>query len=158
MKCHAREGNEFIHFSIRTIVTCEDCRRRGLRVMTIIEHPEDLGRVPGGFPASIWQIPELRKAYAEIPFMAVAGHQCRFNVDRAKPTRLLSDISSLVTFGQVGWPRLRDNDKYLGRLLGHCGHQRAQQTSGRLPNGGFATSPFRSVSGRHVLLPRLAHL
>jgi len=62
MKRHASEGNEFIHFSMRTIVTCLDCKRRGLRCTTILEHPEDLGRVPTCQPSSIWQLPELRKA------------------------------------------------------------------------------------------------
>ena len=102
MKRHARNGNEFIHFSIRAIITCQNCKRRGLRTMTLLEHPEDLGRVPTGYPASIWQLPELRKAYAEFPFVTVAGHQCQLGVDYAKPTRLISDILSLAAFGFPG--------------------------------------------------------
>ena len=92
----ADNGNEFIHFSIRAIITAQGAKRRGRRVMSLLEHPEDLGRVPRGVPASIWQLPELRAAFGEFDFVTVAGYQCQFEgVDRPKPTRLLSDILSL---------------------------------------------------------------
>ena len=147
-KRHARNGNEFVHFAIRTIVTCQACKRRGLRVMTILEHPEDLGYVRRGLhkgvPASIWQLPELRKAFGEFPFMTVAGHQCKFGVDYPKPTRLLSDILSLVAFGFPGWACFDHEDNYVGPLPRHCGHNHKQQTIGKLPGGGHATSPFAS--------------
>ena len=98
-KQQAENGNVFIHFAIRTITTAQACKRRGHRVMTLLEHPEDLGRCPLGVPASIWQLKELRSAYAEFPFVSVAGHQCQFGLDAPKPTRLLSDIVSLMAFG-----------------------------------------------------------
>ena len=130
MKRHAREGNEFIHFSIRTIVTSQECKRRGFRCTTILEHPEDLGQVPSGQPSSIWQLPELRKAYAEFDYVTVAGHQCQFGLDAPKPTRLLSDIVSLAAFGYPGWPKFDPEDRYLGQLPRHCGHSHQLQTSG----------------------------
>ena len=102
MKKSAAEGNVFIHFAIRTIATCQAAKRRGFRVMTILEHPEDLGRCPKGVPASIWQLKELRSAYAEFPHVSVAGHQCQFGLDAPKPTRLYSDIVSLLAFGYGG--------------------------------------------------------
>ena len=137
-----RDGNEFIHFSIRAIVTAQDCKRRGRRVMTLMEHPEDLGRVPRGQPASAWQLPELRGAYAEFPFATAAGHQCQFNVDYAKPTRLLSDILTITAFGYSGWPVFDADDRYRGPLPKSCGHgKHGQQMIGHLPGGGFATSP-----------------
>jgi hypothetical protein len=71
-------GNEFIHFAIRAIATAQGCKRRGRRVCTILEHPEDLGRVPKGVPASIWQLPNLRAAFAEFPYVTAAGYQCQF--------------------------------------------------------------------------------
>ena len=108
MKKSAAEGNVFIHFAIRTIATCQAAKRRGFRVMTILEHPEDLGRCPKGVPASIWQLKELRSAYAEFPHVAVAGHQCQFGLDAPTPTRLYSDIVSLLAFGYGGWPRFDD--------------------------------------------------
>ena len=64
-----------------------------------MEHPEDLGRMHRGEPASIWQLPEIRLAFGEFPYATVAGHQCQFpGVDRAKPTRLLSDILEVTDF------------------------------------------------------------
>ena len=155
-KRHARNGNEFVHFAIRTIVTCQGCKRRGRRVMTLLEHPEDLGRVKYGLhkgvPASIWQLPELRKAYAEFPFVTVAGHQCRFGVDFPKPTRLLTDILSLAAFGYTGWPSFDENDNYVGPLPRHCGHDNHKaQTIGRVEGGGHATSPMASYPDKMCL-------
>ena len=142
MKKAADTGNTFIHFAIRTITTCQSCKRRGFRVMTLVEHPEDLGRSQTGIPASIWQLKELRVAYAEFPFVSVAGHQCQFDLDAAKPTRLFSDIVSLVAFGYGGWPRFDESSRYLGPLPRHCGHNHNLQTIGQLPGGGHATAPL----------------
>ena len=46
--------------------------------MTLWEHPEDLGMTPRGCPASVWQLQQVRKAYAEFPFITAAGYQCQF--------------------------------------------------------------------------------
>lgn len=138
----ADKGNEFIHFSIRSISATQNCKRRGRRVMTVLEHPEDLGRARLGVPASIRQLKELRSAFSEFPFVTVAGYQCQFpGVDRQKPTRLLSDILSLEEFGWKGWPVFDAADNYIGPLPQSCGHTHEQQMIGTLPGGGFATSP-----------------
>ena len=89
--------------------------------MTILEHPEDLGRVPSGQPSSIWQLPELRKAYAEFDHVSVAGHQCQFGLDAPKPTRLLSDIISLAAFGYPGWPKFAQTTAIWGLCRGIVG-------------------------------------
>ena len=86
------DGNEFIHFTIRAIITAQTCKRQGERVMTVLEHPEDLGRLPKGVPGSTWQLQEIRKAFAEFPCITVAGHEWHFLVNDAKPTRPFSDI------------------------------------------------------------------
>lgn len=158
MKRHARDGNTFIHFSIRAIAAAQGCKRRGFRVMTLLEHPEDLGRTKNGVPASIWQLQELRKAYAEFPFVTAAGHQCQFDVDWSKPTRLLSDILSIAEFGHSGWPTFTNDDWYAGPLPRSCGHTHFTQTIGTLPGGGHATSPFAAYPdkmceflARHIL-------
>ena len=70
----AETGNEFIHFSIRAITMAQQAKRKGFMVRSILEHPEDLGRMARGEPASIWQLPELRSAFGDTPCVAVAGH------------------------------------------------------------------------------------
>ena len=82
------EGNEFVHFTIRAIRAAADAKSRGLRIRTLLEHPEDLGMSDRGEPAAIWQLPDLRTAFGTSRFWTVAGHQCQFGVDYKKPTRL----------------------------------------------------------------------
>ena len=95
-----------------------------------------------GEPASIWQLPQLRKAFGDTPCVTVAGHQCQFpGVDRAKPTRLFSDIASMANFGHVGWPRFDSRGYYLGPLPRSCGHKHRERMIGRRSDGGFNTSP-----------------
>ena len=140
----AASGNEFIHFSIRAITAAKTAKGKGRLVRCILEHPEDLGRMERGEPASIWQLPEIRSAFGDLPCVSVAGHQCQFpGVDRKKPTRLYSDILSIGDFGFIGWPRFDSRGYYLGPLPRACGHSRhKQRTIGRNRKGGFNTSPF----------------
>ena len=99
----ATNGNGFIHFSIRAIASAEVAHQRGHRIRSLLEHPEDLGRTHRGTPASIWQLPALRKLGKRSGFQSVAVHQCQFGIDVTKPTRLLSDIPGIAGFGTVGW-------------------------------------------------------
>ena len=119
--------------------------------MSVMERPEDLGRIRNGcptcvkhgsVPASTWQLPELRGAYGEFPSTSVAEHQCQFDgVDRAKPTRLYSDILPMAEFGHEGWPQLGSRDNYLGPLPRHCVHDHRQAMIGRSKSGVFHISP-----------------
>ena len=118
----ADSGNEFVHFSIRAIQQAQIATRQGRPTRCILEHPEDLGRMSKGVPASIWQLPQIRKAFGSTPFVTVAGHQCQFpGVDRKKPTRLLSDILAIADFGKAGWPQFDTRGYYVGPLPMHCG-------------------------------------
>ena len=57
------------------------------KMFVLLEHPEDLGRVHSGEPASIWQLEDVRSAFGNAVFASVAGHQCQDpEVDYAKPT------------------------------------------------------------------------
>ena len=95
-----------------------------------------------GEPAGIWQLPELRSAFGDTPFVCVAGHQCQFpGVDRKKPTRLMTDILTFKDFGHVGWPKFDARGYYLGPFLRVCGHNHKQAMIGRGKDGGFNTSP-----------------
>ena len=90
--------------------------------MTLWEHPEDLGTTPRGCPASVWQLQQVRKAYSEFPCTTAAGYQCQFDgVDYAKPTRILTNIMSLKSFGYVGWPTFDKDGWYTGPLPDSCG-------------------------------------
>ena len=76
----AEDGNTFVHFSIRAIVSARQARERGQRVRCLLEHPEDLGRVgPGskhqGVPASIWQFGGVGSAFGSAGATTVAGWQ-----------------------------------------------------------------------------------
>ena len=137
----AETGNTFILFAIRAIVTATEAKRRGVYIRTLLEHPEDLGKTPRGTPASIWQLDQLRKAHGEFPHVSVAGHQCPFGADRAKPTRLMSDIEEFAEFGFPGWPIFDHDDQYLGPLPKSCGHRHRDKMIGRTPQGGYYTSP-----------------
>ena len=67
-RLRAENGNEFIHFSLQAIASAADANSRGFRTKTIWEHPEDLGRMHKGEPASIWQLPEVRSAFSNSNF------------------------------------------------------------------------------------------
>ena len=72
----------------------------------LIEHPEDLGSTKNGVPASIWQLVEIRRLQdLNSAMVSVAGHQCQFEVDYSKPTRLCSDIPGISDFGRSVGPR-----------------------------------------------------
>ena len=143
----AKDGNEFIHFTLRSIAAAKEANDRGYRVRSLWEHPEDLGRTHRGVPASAWQLPETRKAFAGRPHTSVAGHQCQFDHDGApydckKPTRFLTDILTFKDFGYPGWPSFDGGDNYTGPLPRSCGHVHKKATIGRNAEGGFNTSPL----------------
>ena len=125
----AESGNEFIHFSIRAIMTAQTARRKGFKVKCILEHPEDLGMTNRGEPAAIWQLPDLRTTFGNSKFWTVAGHQCQFEgVDRAKPTRLYSDILAMAEFGYEGWPKF-DSPRIQSSRLVHKPNPAASASS-----------------------------
>ena len=142
VKARAQAGNAFVHFSIRAIMAAQNCKRKGYMTRCLIEHPEDLGATGKGIPASIWQLRELRTAFAEFDAASVAGHQCQFpDCDRRKPTRLFSDLSRVGEFGWTAWPSFDRQGFYKGPLPASCGHNHRQKMIGLNDKGGFNTSP-----------------
>ena len=90
---------------IRGIEAAQRARGASRIVSSFLEQPKDLGRTHRGQPASIWQLPEIPKAFGNTRFWTVAGHRCQYpGTDRAKPTRLLSDLPGSELFGHAGWP------------------------------------------------------
>ena len=134
-----RVGNILVFFSLAVLRAVTSARRRGFEVTAVLEHPEDLGVARHGFPASIWQLPEVR-ALHRTGFRSAALHQCRFGADYPKPTRLLSNAASLASLGLVQDPRFDPDGKYVGPLSRRCGHRHPKQLIGRSA-GQFATAP-----------------
>ena len=101
----ADEGNRFINFAIRAMHATRSVTTVNGKVFVLLEHPEDLGRVHTGEPASIWQLEDIRNAFGNAVFAGVAGHQCQYpEVDYVKPTRLYGNFKGLDKFGHPGWP------------------------------------------------------
>ena len=132
----ARAGNVFVHFRIWAAESAFAARKSsGVTVRILIEHSEDLGRSTHGTPASIWQLPAARGIQARDPnFVSVAGHQCQFEVDYSKPTRLYSDVPGIADFGEVGCPIVDGSDWYLGPLL-MCGYHHKDPVAGTKADG-----------------------
>ena len=138
----AEKGDIFVHFTIRAIQAAQRAKARGFQVASLLEHPEDLGRTHRGEPASIWQLPDLRSAFGCGRFWAVAGHQCQFDVDFKKPTRIFSDIEGMEDFGFCGWPQFDAGGWYTGPLPKDRGHDSlGQEMIGEKAGGGYNTSP-----------------
>ena len=148
----ARDGNEFVHFTLRALAAAKQANDHGHRVRSLWEHPEDLGRTHRGVPASVWQLKATREAFAGREHVSVAGHQCQFDhegvpYDCKKPTRLYTDIVSFRDFGYPGWPTFDGGDNYTGPLPRDCGHKHERATIGRNADGGFNTSPLAAYPG-----------
>eukprot|EP00438_Fugacium_kawagutii_P005911 Skav229261 [mRNA] locus=scaffold952:21426:24141:- [translate_table: standard] len=95
-------------------------------VVMLWEHPEDLGAsidIHGRmvFPASIWQLPEFFKLL-KLGWSTVAFFQCKFGVDRLKPTRLLANFSDVQALGFPGPPVMDALEMYMGPLPPTCSH------------------------------------
>ncbi|CAE7560185.1 unnamed protein product [Symbiodinium sp. CCMP2592] len=102
-------------------------RQQGLYF--ILEHPEDLGRVPSGErPASIWSFDEVRQICAGGDVSCWALHQCLFGATSCKPTRLLSNLPGALNFG-IQMPCFNDDGDYVGPLL-RCPHSHADRACG----------------------------
>ena len=121
------------------------------------EHPEDLGSVrsyrrrprsqwfaklhPQVRPASIWQLPELRR-FLELPgAFTRTFHQCFFKADSPKPTRVFTTLPHFVNLGFGSWPVFSATGLYQGPLPRHCTcGQSHQQLIDKDPQGEFRTS------------------
>ena len=107
----------------------------------LLEHPEDLGRVKAGVPASIWQLEETFAVVADSEATTGALHQCQWSgVSVAKPTRLAGTVANLGSLVHPGWPKFTAAGYYTGPLPRSCGHSHAPLIGGD-GRGGFKTGP-----------------
>ena len=114
-------------------------------IRVIWEHPEDLGatRDQKGrivCPASIWQLPEFQLLLSRSAWFTVAFFQCQFQVDRLKPTRLLSNLSHLQSWGPLGPPQTDHQGFYAGPLPRTCSHGGHPPLIKQHPDQEFATT------------------
>eukprot|EP00438_Fugacium_kawagutii_P016715 Skav227659 [mRNA] locus=scaffold58:564261:566969:- [translate_table: standard] len=124
-------GNALVRFTIQVIATVITCSIKHCRCWCAFfaEHPEDLGTIwreedhKELHPASIWQLEELRSAVDTAgPFNlhTVAINQCCWGAPYRKPTRLLSNMPDVFTWGPNTWPHFHPDGTYSGPLLNSC--------------------------------------
>lgn len=84
----------------------------------ILEHAEDLGSTARWGddirPASIWQLLPIVNWVRLGQAFSGAFYQCEFGAPSPKPTRLLTDIQSLVQDIYSGMPEFSDRSRYRG--------------------------------------------
>lgn len=106
-------------------------RAIALGLGVFLEHPENLGSVrsrPSATvrPASIWELPEIQRLQ-EKDIFTVAFYQCQFGSPSRKPTRVLTNLRRLRSWGWTSWPRLNRQGCYLGPLPVNCACGRTHQ-------------------------------
>ena len=110
-------GNILVRFTIRVVETALGV----YKVFVLVEHPEDLGTVVREEdkavlkPASIWQLPDLRRLVGE-RLATVAINQCCWGAAWRKPTRLLTTSGRIKQWGPNEWPSLDEEGFYEGPL------------------------------------------
>ncbi len=85
-------------------------------------HPEDLGEAPLGWPASPWQLPELKQWARRRGALRAALFQCEFGAEiRSNPIGLLCSEPQSSNNMHRGWTKHRGTDnRYLGPLPARC--------------------------------------
>eukprot|EP00438_Fugacium_kawagutii_P019242 Skav234690 [mRNA] locus=scaffold3643:122257:124248:- [translate_table: standard] len=123
-------GNILIKFTIAVIQLLKSSNQWWVRLLA--EHPEDLGtiyREEDGArfePASIWQLDEMRDLVEEdnvLELFTLAFNQCCFGAPYRKPTRLLTNLETLRSWGTIGWPEFDEDGRYTGPLARSCACQ-----------------------------------
>ncbi len=113
----------------------------------VLTAPEDLGRVRRAFPASIWQLRQLKDVAKRRQCLRAAFHQCQFGDETfSRPTGVLSNFRLPSRTCKLGWPRhfAAQEFKYGGPLGPHCKCHKVHQSM--LKDGGAYRSPERTLS------------
>ena len=123
-------GNSLVVFSVDMLEAAQETQLsiQAVPIRTFMEHPEDLGgawREEDGawlVPASIWQWDRLQRLVEESEFgnFTVVFHQCCWEAQWRKPTRILSNLPQLRHWGAAGWPTFDEHFRYQGPLQVTC--------------------------------------
>ena len=116
-RMHVQEANTLVDFTVAALAA-QHLTTPGL---TVLEHPEDLGRVKTEDPGSIWQLPCIRTLGAAEGVVTCAIKQSDFGTDFPKPTRLLGRLPGLDKGTATGWPKFDTDGWYVGPLAKHVG-------------------------------------
>ncbi|CAE7264418.1 Abcg1 [Symbiodinium natans] len=135
-------GSQLVQFAIRVFQLATEASEQhpDSPCFLLWEHPEDLGvcvREEDRMhiqPASVWQLAAVRNLIdrGHPPVFTVAFNQCCFGASYRKPTRVLSNLPALRSWGPSEWPLLDDDGFYLGPLQPSCAC-RVSMTLARTP-------------------------
>ena len=138
----------------RLVEVMEECYRAAAQAKQLVrklvllfsEHPEDLGRVYREEdnlqldPASIWQSESVRSLLQlDLGLFTVGFNQCCFGAPYKKPTRIISNIPGLQSWGYSGWPQFDEANAYLGPIRS-CGCQTRITLAKRSNSESFRTT------------------
>ena len=84
--------------------------------LSILEHPEDLGRAGVDIPGSMWQFEAVRGLMSQAGVVTGALRQSDFGTSYQKPTRLLGRLPGLEDHLYAGWPTFEEDESYTGPL------------------------------------------
>ena len=123
-------GNTLIKFTLQVLTVLREhpFSQQGHRVLVFGERPEDLGVIwreedqTQMDPASTWQLPELRALVTSCPLrlFTVVFHQCCWGAPYRKPTRLITNLSHLQSWGPTEWPIFATDGAYAGPTIANC--------------------------------------
>ena len=107
------QANQLVTFTVESLRLQMEPSPRAL---ALGEHPEDLGKVKSGEPASIWQWDEVREIADRPGAITGALHQSDWGREYPKPTRLIGRLPGLETILRIGWPIFDEAGSYKGPL------------------------------------------
>jgi hypothetical protein len=136
--------NVLMRFTLRCLQQIHTCdKHQGRKILVLLEHPEDLGvskiNDMGSWPASVWQLPEVRQFHSHLGWHTVGLNQCLFGAHSPKPARFLSNMPGLTQLGNAGWPTFSDTGVYSGPIP-PCGHNHEKLVGCFSPDGRFRTA------------------
>ena len=96
----ARCANTLVDFTVEVLAA----QMQNSPGLTILEHPEDLGRTGNDVPGSIWQLDAIKELKGKGNVITGAIRQSDFGTTYQKPTRLLGRLPGLAGHVFEGWP------------------------------------------------------
>ncbi len=104
---------------MRIIVTVLD---KAPEALVLLFHPEQLGPAPRGSPATVWDLPELKRWSTRAGMMRAATYQCRYGPTEYRfPIGVLSSHCLNSKLFDRGWPKIVGSPlQYRGPLPPHC--------------------------------------